>query len=163
MQAWNYNKVGDIAVSESTQRTVIAMTLHAIFRGLNQQMAKSAEEISSSNTAATSCLQPSDDVAMHRLCGWALFSVINHLKTQVKKSNKPSCVEQLSFANSLKLASNDKHSLPSPIQYLDRGGMTFLRKELWPWMQKVEQKMAQHLNGNSYRQYGSRLFEVVHV
>ena len=104
--------------------------------------------------------KPSDNVAMHRLCGWALFSVIDHLKTQVKKSNKPSYVEQLTFANILKLASNDKHLLPPPVQYLDRGGMTFLRGELWPWMHKVEQKMAQHLNQASYSQYGSRLFQV---
>ena len=55
MGQWNYG-VCDTTVSEWTQRTVVAMTLHAIFRGLSQQMVKIAEQMSGN----MSCVQPSD-------------------------------------------------------------------------------------------------------
>ena len=74
--------------------------------------------------------------------------------------HKVDCSAQLSFVSMLKLPNEDKHLLPLPAQYLDRGGLTFLRQELWPWMLATEKKMIVHLNQASYRQFGSKLFEV---
>lgn len=158
MQEWNYDNYS-AAVSEATRRSVVSMVLHAIFRGISSQMAKTAEEISAATSSTSDSTEFSSDiVAMHRLCGWALFSTIDYLKRQTKKN--PAHTEELVIAKGLKLSDKDKHLLPSPVKYLDRGGMTFMRKEMWPWMQEIEKKMAQHHNQTSYRQYGSRLFEV---
>ena len=47
-------------------------------------MAETAEELSASTQCADSL--PSDDVAMHRMCGWALKSMKDNLVIQAAKS-----------------------------------------------------------------------------
>lgn len=144
----------DAEVSNATKRTVLATVFNAIYQGLCLQMAEAAEQISNSKHVAYGEAKPSDEVAMHRICGWALKSVSDQYKHKVDYST------QLSLISMLKLPKEEKHLLPLPVQYLDRGGLTFLRQELWPWMLAVEKKMVRHLNQASYRQFGSKLFEV---
>ena len=92
-------------------------------------MTETAEELSASTQCADSL--PSDDVAMHRMCGWALKSMKDNLVIQAAKSKMAGCKDQLSLVNALKLSSTEK---PKPVQYLDRGGSTFLKPQLWPCM-----------------------------
>lgn len=141
-----------ISVSKATKRTLFVMVLNAIYLGLSKQMAETVEQISVNyQSACTGGSKPSDDIAMHRICGWALKSVKDHLASQSDK---------FKLANDLTLPSSDKHLLPLPVQYLDRGGLTFLKPKLWPWMASLEGRIIQHLNQKCYRQYGSKLFEV---
>ncbi len=101
---------------------------------------------------------------MHRICGWALKSASNHLKAQMKNAEqkKPAILNSiknvLDFAISLKLPNADKHLLPNPVNYLDRGGLTFLKPSLWSWMRSVELKIVENLNQKCYRMYGDKLF-----
>ena len=79
-------------------------------------MAETAEELSASTQCADSL--PSDDVAMHRMCGWALKSMKDNLVIQAAKSKMAGYKDQLSLVNALKLSSTEKHLLPKPVQYL---------------------------------------------
>ena len=147
----------DVQASNATKRTVVAIVFNAIYQGLCNTMAETAEQISISKHVPCDKAKPSDEVAMHRICGWALKSVMDQYKRKVD------CSAQLSFVSMLKLPNEDKHLLPLPAQYLDRGGLTFLRQELRPWMLATEKKMIVHLNQASYRQFGSKLFEVFSI
>jgi hypothetical protein len=76
------------SVSDVTQQTLLAIILNAIHLGLCKQMAETVEEISSAiHESATdldsSSSKPSDDIALHRICGWALKSAVDHLHTQL--------------------------------------------------------------------------------
>ena len=55
-------------------------SLNTVYLGLNHHMAETAEEISASTQCANSL--PSDDVVMHRMCGWALKSMKDNLVIQ---------------------------------------------------------------------------------
>ena len=69
-------------VSNVTQQTLLGITLNAIHLGLRKQMAETVEEISSaiheSANLDSSSSQPSDDIALHRICGWALKLAVDH-------------------------------------------------------------------------------------
>ena len=125
---------------KETQGSTVAIVLNAVHWGISQQMSNSLEKISSSHHEDTQPPieeKPSDDVAMHRICGWALKSASDHLKAQMKNAEqkKPAILNSiknvLDFAISLKLPNADKHLLPNPVNYLDRGGLTFLKPSLW--------------------------------
>ena len=157
-----------------TQGSTVAIVLNAVHWGISQQMASSLEKISSSHNedAQPTEEKPSDDIAMHRICGWALKSASDHLKARIKdaEQKKPanpqllnSIKKQFEFATSLKLPNSDKHLLPKPVNYLDRGGLTFLKPSLWSWMNSVELKIVENLNQKCYRMYGDKLFHVAHT
>ena len=109
---------------------------------------------------------PSDDVALHRICGWALKSVTDSLTQQSKQksANQESLDENLKLIHALKLPSDEKCNLPDAVQYLDRGGLTFMKLDLLPWMCTIKDRMVALLNAKSYRRYGAKIFEVsIHV
>ena len=70
-------------VSDVTKQTLLAIILNAIHLGLCKQMAETVEEISlaihESANLESSSSKPLDDVALHRICGWALKSAADHL------------------------------------------------------------------------------------
>lgn len=75
-------------VSDVTEQTLLAIILNAIHLGLCKQMAETVEEISLAIHEGTSSLnssssKPSDDIAVHRICGWALKSAADHLHAQL--------------------------------------------------------------------------------
>ncbi len=155
--------------TNETQRSMVAILLNAVHWRIIQQRTTSLEKISSSHHENID-EKPSDDIAMHRICGWALFSASDHLKRvkdedQKKPANpqRLSITKQFDFATSLKLSNEDKQLLPNPVKYLDRGGLTFLKRSLWPWMNSLERKMVQYLNERCYRAYGDKLFHVTHT
>lgn len=80
-------------------------------------MAETAEKISlsSSTTSTDNISKPSDDIAMHRICGWALKSV--------SPDQLPVESDKLKLVKELVLSKDDKKLLPLPVQYLDRGGL----------------------------------------
>ncbi len=86
--------------TNETQRSMVAILLNAVHWGISQQMTTSLEKISSShheNIPATD-EKPSDDVAMHRICGWALFSASDHLKrVKDEDQKKPANPQRLSI------------------------------------------------------------------
>lgn len=109
---------GNCNATLETVRTVLALLLNAVYLGLCKQMAIAAEKISTSTQQmeSTETAKPSDEVAVQRLCGWALKSVTDLLKSQSPQS------QELRLLTSLSL---DKHKpqLPPTLQYLDRGGL----------------------------------------
>ena len=60
----------------------------------------------------------------------------------------------------LKLPHNEKSSLPAAVQYLDRGGLTFMRLPFTQWMKSTEEKITSLLNQKNYAVYGAKIFEV---
>ena len=106
-------------------------------------MAETVEEISSavheSANLESSSSQPSDDIALHRICGWALKSAVDHLHTQIwicASLQHGKVSSQLELSRFLKLPDSDKCLLPKSVQYLDldRGGLAFFKSPSWPWM-----------------------------
>ena len=90
---------------KETQGSTVAIVLNAIHWGISQQMSNLLEKISSSHHEDTQPLieeKPSDDVAMHRICGWALKSASDHLKARMKNAEqkKPANAQLL---NSIKI------------------------------------------------------------
>ena len=71
--------------SEGTKRTVVTLIMSNVYAGISQQMAKEIEQSYSTNSVENADTSPSDDVALHRICGWVLKSVTDNVK---QKSNK---------------------------------------------------------------------------
>ena len=155
----------DESIDEDTKRTVVTLIMNEVFSGVTQQMAKEIEHPSSTSTYTEELeavgTSPSDEVSLHRICGWALKSVIDKVSQQSKRQPmEPECVEMLRILHLLKLPNDQKIHLPDAVQYLDRGGLTFMRITLFPWMFAVEERMVLNLNMTSYQRYGEKLFEV---
>ena len=147
--------------SEDSKRTVITLILSTVYDGILKQMALELEKISQPtlDPEVTAPVQPSDETALHRICGWALKSVTDNVSKQCK-SVSGEVSDSLRLLKMLKLPNDQKEHLPESVKHLDRGGLTFMRFTLLPWMIAVEDRMVQHLNHLSYRRYGDKLFEV---
>ena len=63
--------------------------------------------------------------------GYALHSTIKEYEKQKEKG------EELSILHAVKMPLDEKHELPANILYLDKGGMTFMRRELLGYLAKV--------------------------
>ena len=153
--------VGD--VNEETIRTVVTLIMNTVYKGVVKQMADKIEHTFSTYTTTKdgSSTSPSDDVALHRICGWALKSVINKVTEQSKQqSSDQQVTDTLELLKALKLPNNEKIHLPDALQYLDRGGLTFMLDTFLPWMRTLEERMVLNLNSSCYQRYGEKLFEV---
>ena len=133
-------------------------------------MAETVEEISSAiherANLESSSSQPSDDIALHRICGWALKSAVDHLHTQIwicASLEHGKVSSQLELSRFLKLPDSDKCLLPKSVQYLDRGGLAFFKSPSWPWMAAKEIKIAELLSQKSYRVHGDKIFRTTHM
>ena len=146
--------------SEGTKRTVVTLIMSNVYAGISQQMAKEIEQSYSTNSVENADTSPSDDVALHRICGWALKSVTDNVTQKSKKQSSEHLKEHLRLLDAIKLPNDRKIDLPSPVQYLDRGGLTFMQLNLLPWMRAIEARMVLNLNSSSYQRYGEKLFEV---
>ena len=62
--------------------------------------------------------------------------------------------------HALKLPSDEKCNLPDAVQYLNQGGLTFMKLDLLPCMHTIEDRMVALLNTKRYRRYDARIFEV---
>ena len=143
-----------------TSRTVLAVIMNAVYMGIRKQMSKNVEELSN----ASACIpegQPSDDTSLHRICGWALKSTIDLVSKQSKKKQANSDLDQKQqLLQALKLPQPEKSVLPAAVQYLDRGGMTFMRLSFTKWMKSTEERITSLLNQRNYTIYGEKIFEV---
>ena len=145
----------------------MTLIMSTVYNGAAQQMAKEIEQTMGTGTEDP-CPSSSDDVALHRICGWALKSVTDILTQQSKQEvkDKVSLNEKLELIRALKLPSDEKCNLPDALQYLDRGGLTFMKLDLLQWMRSIEDRMVAQLNPKGYQRYGCKIFEVskyVHV
>ena len=58
----------------------------------------------------------------------------------------PHTEEQLQLLLALKTPNEQKTYFPRGVQYLDRGGLTFIHSSLLSWLQKVEASVKVYLN-----------------
>ena len=149
-------------VSEDTRRVVVCDILHNLQALLQKEVCDEIEQSYTSETNKTATAQGSDDVALYRLGGWALFSATKFRCKAVKlsPSNCDVLKEEIELLNAIKIPHDEKDTLPPALQYLDRGGLTFPRQELLPYLKEIEMRMLDVLNETNYRRYGKRLFEV---
>ena len=121
-------------VSDVTEQTLLAIILNAIYLGLCKQMAETVEEISlaiheGTNLVDSSSSKPSDDVAVHRICDWALKLAADHLHAQLltcAAQEHSRVLRELELTKLLKLPNSSKCLLPKPVQYLDRHSLNLL-------------------------------------
>ena len=73
-----------------------------------------------------------DEASLYRLGGYALHSTIKAFE-----GRKGNYSKQLTLLHSLRMPVNEKVYLPPNIFHLDKGGMTFMRKELLGYLAKV--------------------------
>ena len=123
--------VGD--VSEDTIRTVVTLILNTVYKGIVKQMANKIEHTFCTATTDDTSTSPSDDVALHQICGWALKSVIDKVSEQSKRQSSEQVRDTLELLKALKLPNDDKIHLPHALKYLDRGGLTFMLDAFLPW------------------------------
>ena len=76
-----------VDASEDMMRTVITLTLNTAYKGIVKQMANKIEHTFCTSTVDDISTSPSDDVALHRICGWALQSVIDKVSEQLKRQS----------------------------------------------------------------------------
>ena len=126
-----------------------------IYSGVMQQVTSAIEELSSTQLTQSTATQikPSDDISLHRISGWALKSVLdNYIKRKsdtCKTQQTERLTEHINLLQLLNLPNSEKGLLPLPVQYLDRGGLTFIVLSLWQWMRDIE--IVSILNPNSYQ------------
>ena len=148
-------------ISFDTQKTVIAAILHAVQDGIQKQIANKIEHLSTEGDSAVASVElPADDTALYRLSGWALKCCVENCEKDYEKKKMPHTQEQLKLLLALKLPNEQKTSLPRGVQYLDRGGLTFIHSSLLSWLQKVEASIKVYLNQDGFAKYGENIFEV---
>ena len=138
-------------ISSDAQRTAI---LHAVQGGIQSTTIEKLEDDIHVNETDL----PADDTALYRLSGWACTD--NTTKLLKKKETCTHVQEQLELLSALKRPNTAKISLPVGAQYLDRGGLTFMRSCLLPWLKAVEESVKVFLNHNGYTKYGKDIFQV---
>lgn len=148
-----------------TTMTVLAVILNAVYMGVHKQMAKMVENISMETSTSTEPVLPdsqlSDDTSLHRICGWALKSTIDQVTKQLRLKPTSTDLEGKNvLLQALKLPHSEKSCLPAAVQYLDRGGLTFMRIPFTQWMKGLEEKITSLLNQKNYAIYGAKIFEV---
>ena len=121
-------------MSKSTENAIITSVGRAVLSFCQQStvaikeggnlLEEEEEELDEAHKAGFSA----DEASLYRLGGFALFAL---LKT--KNVSK----EIQSILSHLRLPLDEKVNLPSNIQHLDKGGMTFMRKELLGYMGMV--------------------------
>ena len=143
-----------------TTMTVLAVIMNAVYMGVQKQMSKTVEELSNVSAGIPEG-KPSDETSLHRICGWALKSTIDYTSKQSKQRQADNELDQKQqLLQALKLPQNEKSSLPAAVQYLDRGGMTFMQLPFTKWMRSTDEKITTLLNQRSYTVYGEKIFEV---
>ena len=156
-------KHGDI-ISEHIQRTVIATILNSVQDGTQAQMAAKIEQIDGGESNPEPVESLSDDTALYRISGWALKSAIQIKRRAVTKSKVQSAKlikEELQLLEVIKRSQSSKSTLPLGVQYLDRGGLTFIHSSLLPWVRAVESSMKQYMTQAGYKRYGKQIFKVI--
>ena len=129
----------DSPIQTKTQRTVIACILHSVQDGVQSQMAAKIEAMGEG--VETSSLElAGDDTALFRISGWALKSIIDATKKNNPDANSDA-QQELALLSSIKRPNTDKNTLPLGVQYLDRGGLTFMNSSLLPWLHEIEASM----------------------
>lgn len=73
----------------------------------------------------------SDHTALYRISGWAVKSAIDF---RLRKEGVAK--EELQLLKALKRSKSEKLTLPIGAQFLDRGGLTFVKPELLSWLLK---------------------------
>ena len=140
--------------------TILAVVMNAVYMGIQKQMSETVEEISNIGAGILEG-RSSDDTSLHRICGWALKSTIDQVIKQSKQKQADIALDQKKqLLHSLRLPQSEKSSLPAAVQYLDRGGMTFMRLPFTKWMKSTEEKITSLLNQRNYTIYGEKIFEV---
>lgn len=117
----------DITPSKPTECAIITSVGRAVFSFCQQHIVamkegesplleeeKELDEIDAAGLTA-------DEASLYRLGGFALYSLMK---------SKNVSQEMVSILKSLRLPLYEKVELPSNIQHLDKGGMTFMKKEL---------------------------------
>ena len=152
---------GNTEILFDTQKTVIAAILHAVQDGIQTQIANKIEHLSTEGDSTVASVELLvDDTALYRLSGWALKCCIENCEKDYEKKRMPHTQEQLQFLLALKSPNEQKTSLPRGVQYLDRGGLTFIHSSLLSWLQKVEASVKVYLNQDGFAKYGEKIFEV---
>jgi len=105
---------------------VTAIILDASYQGIQQEMANKIDEISFC-TSESSITEPSDIIALHRICGWVLKSVIDEHHKHLKANPSSDMANELNLLEAMKLPSEAKQSLPLALQCVDRGGLSLKR------------------------------------
>ena len=151
------------AISENTRRVIVCDILHTLQDVLQRELI-----IELDTTRAQSSLEPargSDDTALYRIGGWALFSATKLRKKHLRenKENTNTLNEELSILKALSISHTEKETLPVGIKFLDRGGLTLPKKSLLPYLRVLESRMLDMLNDQNYKRYGNKLFEVQHT
>ena len=85
------------------------------------------DEEESADTPVEEAGLTTDEAALYRLGGFALHAVLNASTES----------EVVMVCSQLRMPSDKKVELPSNIVHLDRGGMTFTRKELLGYLSLV--------------------------
>ena len=141
-------------MSDSVQSTVLASILHAVQEEIQLQMANHIESLTEGPALTTE--KPSDHTALYRISGWALKSAIDY-RTKYKTVKSE---DELQLLKALKRSQVSKITIPAGAQYLDRGGLTFMKPEFLPWICEIEESIKNFLNQRGYQKYGKHIFRV---
>ena len=126
----------DSCASVDAKRTVLTLILSTAYEGILKQITVELEKVSQPIPNQEKVL-PSDDTALHRICGWALKSVTDKVSEQCKAQPTEQVKDEMRFLKTLKLPKEQKEYLPESVKYLDRGGLTFMKFNLLPWMRAI--------------------------
>ena len=140
-------------VSHDAQATVLASVLHAIQEEIQSQMGNQIESLTQPTVFTE---KPSDETSLYRISGWAIKSAIDYRLTKKDKKSE----DELQLLNTLKRSQASKITLPAGAQYLDRGGLTYIKPEFLEWISEVEESIRKHLNQKGYQKYGKNIFRV---
>ena len=147
---------GESSVSSEIKQTVFAVALNLLYNNIQHQMAGEVERVSKTPQYEMMSASESDLVSLQRITGWAVKSAYDSIKAGLKSENAH---KKLTLLTVMKLPSECKKALPIGLQFLDRGGLTFVKDEFIPWMMAMEKSFVTYLNQKKYQTYEKSLFE----
>jgi len=152
-------------VSEDTRRIIVCEVLQTVQCCLTSKIAADLESLSTKSLEdGHASSSSSDDTALSRIGGWAILSALKFWMKCVKqqRGNINQIKEEITLLKELRIPDKEKDSadLSEGLKALDRGGLTYPKKELLPYLQETERHILELLNDTNYKRYGYRLFEV---
>ena len=111
-------------------------------------------------------LKSDSDDALLRVAGSQLHRMINVRKEHLKRKDRTeesmaTIRDELEFLKVISMDTTQKESLPVSLKSTELGGRTFPLVELIPFVRHIVLSVRREINGDTFKRYGERLFQVL--
>ena len=162
--------------SEPVESRSVLAVFHTIAREVYMYQQTRASSISTAATSTTAENERQDeedevnfsapvdsDDTLYRICGAQMHRMIEVRKSKLKAHGGASSklMSELQFLGQLVMSKEEKEKfLPLPLKSTERGGHTFPKLCMLPFMQRIVTQVKAEITDEAFKRYGENLFKV---